>query len=154
MDQTPEGNPDDSPRGAPNSSSTRPRSTEEFGAKHNTTAMRDQEREKYMSKPFAVKESPTAWESPPVKPLDEAVWQAWKAKGRAQDKQCREARMKALKWGSMVGLLAVAALWSQLITQLRQCSVFRATGSARSSSRALSRLSYITRLARSEGGPP
>lgn len=114
MDQTPEGNPDDSPRGAPNSSSTRPRSTEEFGAEHNTTAMRDQEREKYMSKPFAVKESTTAWESPPVKPLDEAVWQAWKAKGRAQDRQAREARMKALKWGSIVALLAVAAVWSQL----------------------------------------
>jgi hypothetical protein len=52
-------------------------------------------------------------ESPPAKPLDEAVWQAWKAKGRAQDKRGREARIKALKWGSMVALLSLAALWSQ-----------------------------------------
>jgi len=67
-----------------------------------------------MSKAVAAKKSTTAWESPPVKPLDEAVWQAWKAKGRAQDRQAREARIKALKWGSIVALLAVAALWSQL----------------------------------------
>jgi hypothetical protein len=67
-----------------------------------------------MSKAVAVNKSTTAWESPPVKPLDEAVWQAWKAKGRTQDKQGREARIKALKWGSIVALLAVAGLWSQL----------------------------------------
>ena len=86
----------------------------ELGAEHNTTAMRDQEREKYMSKAVAVRESTTAWESPPVKPLDEAVWQAWKAKGRAQDQRGRETRIRALKWGSIVALLAVAGLWSQL----------------------------------------
>ena len=114
MDQTLEGNPDDSPRETPNSSSIRTRGTVELGAEHNTAAMTDQEREKYMSKAVAVKESTTAWESPPVKPLDEAVWQAWKAKGRAQDRQAREARIKALKWGSIVALLAVTALWSQL----------------------------------------
>src|ERR1043165_7176786 len=67
-----------------------------------------------MSKAGAVKTSTTAWESPPVKPLDEAVWQAWKAKGRAQDRQGRETRMKTLKWGSIVALLALAGLWSQL----------------------------------------
>jgi hypothetical protein len=43
--------------------------------------LRDQEREEYMSKAVAVKKSTTAWESPLVTPLDEAVWQAWKAKG-------------------------------------------------------------------------
>lgn len=67
-----------------------------------------------MSKSVAVKESTTAWESPPVKPLDEAVWQAWKAKGRAQDRQGRETRIKALKWGSIAALLAVAGVWSQV----------------------------------------
>jgi hypothetical protein len=49
-----------------------------------------------------------------VKPLDEAVWQAWKAKGRARERQGRATRIKALKWGSIVALLAVAGLWSQL----------------------------------------
>ena len=67
-----------------------------------------------MSKAVAVKESNAAWESSPVKPLDEAVWQAWKAKGRAQDRQGRETRIKALKWGSIIAVLAVAGLWSQL----------------------------------------
>ena len=67
-----------------------------------------------MSMAVAVKKSTTAWDSPPVKPLDEAVWRAWKAKGRAQDRQDRDTRIKALKWGSIVAFLAVAGLWSQL----------------------------------------
>ena len=56
----------------------------------------------------------TTWQTPAVKPLDETVWRAWQAKGRAQDKQGREARIKALKWGSIVALLAVVGLWSQV----------------------------------------
>ena len=67
-----------------------------------------------MSKAVAVKQSTTTRESPTVKPLDEAVWQAWKAKGLAQDRKDRETRIKALKWVSIVSLLGVAALWSQL----------------------------------------
>ena len=62
----------------------------------------------------AVKRPATTWEALPVKPLDEAVWQAWKAKGRARDRQGRETRIKALKWGSIIALLAVAGLSSQL----------------------------------------
>lgn len=67
-----------------------------------------------MSDAVGVKRSRTTWESTPVKPLDEAVWQAWKAKGRAQDKRGREARIKALKWGSIAALLAVAGVWPQI----------------------------------------
>jgi hypothetical protein len=62
----------------------------------------------------AVKKPATTWEAPAVKSLDEAVWQAWKAKGRARDRQARETRIKALKWGWIVALLVVAGLWSQL----------------------------------------
>ena len=62
----------------------------------------------------AVKRPAATWEAPAVKPLDEAIWQAWKAKGRARDRQARETRIKALKWGSIVALLVVAGLWSQL----------------------------------------
>jgi len=75
--------------------------------------LKDQERGKYMSA-VAVKRPTTTWETPAMKPLDEAVWQAWKAKGRARDRQGRAARIKALKWGSIVVLLTVAGLWSQL----------------------------------------
>ena len=67
-----------------------------------------------MSDAVGVKRPATTWEAPAVKPLDEAAWQAWIARGRARDRQGRETRMKALKWASIVVLLAVAGLWSQL----------------------------------------
>jgi len=70
--------------------------------------LKDQERGKYMSDAVGVKKPTTTWEAPAVKPLDEAVWQAWKAKGRARDRQGRETRIKSLQWGSIVALLAVA----------------------------------------------
>lgn len=47
-------------------------------------------------------------------PLDEAVWQAWIAKGRAQDLRSSAVRIKAVKWASIAGLLAAAGLWSHL----------------------------------------
>jgi 4-hydroxybenzoate polyprenyltransferase len=62
----------------------------------------------------AVKKPATTWEAPAVKSLDEAGWQTWKAKGRARDMQGRKTRTKALKWGSIIAVLAVAGLWSQL----------------------------------------
>ena len=67
-----------------------------------------------MSDAVGVKRPTTTWEAPTVKPLDEAVWQAWKAKGRARDRQALETRIKALKWCSIVAVLAGAGLWSQL----------------------------------------
>jgi len=50
--------------------------------------------------------SQSAWVLPATKPLDETVWQAWVARGRAQDQQSSAARMKALKWASIAVLLA------------------------------------------------
>src|SRR5690242_10061925 len=47
-------------------------------------------------------------------PLDEAVWQAWLAKGRASDRRNSAARVKAMQWASVAGLLTAAALWSHL----------------------------------------
>lgn len=67
-----------------------------------------------MSDAVGVKRPATKWVAPAVQPLDEAVWQAWTAKGRAQERRGRETRTKALKWASIVALLAVAGLWSQL----------------------------------------
>ncbi len=64
-----------------------------------TNRFKDQERGKRMSDAVGVKKSTAMWESHPVKPLDEAVWEAWKAKGRAQDRRGRETRIKALKRG-------------------------------------------------------
>lgn len=50
--------------------------------------------------------------SPIANPLDEAVWQAWVLKGCKQETKSAAARIKAVKWVSIVGLLAVAGLWS------------------------------------------
>jgi hypothetical protein len=51
---------------------------------------------------------------PPAKLLDEAVWQAWLEKGRAQDRRSSAARMKAVKWVSIAGLLTIVGFWSHL----------------------------------------
>ena len=57
--------------------------------------------------------SHSAWTPPATGRLNEAVWQAWIAKGHAQDRQGSAARIKAVKWASIVALLAAAGLWSQ-----------------------------------------
>lgn len=56
----------------------------------------------------------SSWEPPAAKPLDEAVWQAWVAKGRANERRSSAALVKAVKWVSIVALLAAAGLWSYL----------------------------------------
>ena len=52
------------------------------------------------------------WSPPPATQLDEATWQAWVAKGRAQDRRRSATRLKAVKWASIAGLLGAAGLWS------------------------------------------
>jgi len=59
----------------------------------------------------------------PIKPLDEALWQAWVAKGREQDRRSSAARMNAVKCISAVTLLAAATLWFR-ITRWRRAFVF------------------------------
>ena len=49
-----------------------------------------------------------------MKPLDEAVWQAWVAKGRALEQRRSAARVRAAKWVAIAGLLGAAGLWSHL----------------------------------------
>jgi len=56
-------------------------------------------------------ESQPAWAPPAAKPLEEAVWQAWLSKGRAQDQRNRAARIRIVKWAGIAGLLAAAGLW-------------------------------------------
>lgn len=67
-----------------------------------------------MSVLVELKEPRSRWQSPPAKPLDEAVWQAWIAKGQAHDQRGSDARGKAVKWLSIAGLLAAAGLWSRV----------------------------------------
>ncbi len=56
-------------------------------------------------------ESQQAWTPPAAKPLEEAVWQAWLSKGRAQDQR---SGIKVIKWAGIAGLLAAAGLWFHL----------------------------------------
>ena len=49
------------------------------------------------------------------KALAQACWQAWIAKGRAQDRRASAVRTKAVKWISVAVLLAAAGLWSHLL---------------------------------------
>lgn len=55
-----------------------------------------------------------AWVPPAARPLNEAVWRAWVAKGRARDQRSSAARTKAVKWASIAGLLAAAGIGSHL----------------------------------------
>lgn len=55
-----------------------------------------------------------AGSSPAATPLDEAVWQAWVAKGRAQERRSSATRIRAVKWASIAGLLGAAGPWSHL----------------------------------------
>lgn len=54
------------------------------------------------------------WQPPPVLPLNGAMWEAWEAKGRFEDRRNAAAQVKAVKWISIVTLLAAAAIWSRL----------------------------------------
>jgi hypothetical protein len=51
---------------------------------------------------------------PESEALNEAVWQAWVAKGRAQDRRSSATRIRVVKWTSIAVLLAVTGLWSQV----------------------------------------
>ena len=60
-------------------------------------------------------EPQSAWAPPAAKPLDEAVWQAWLAKGRAQERRNSVARMKVMKCALIAALLGAAGYWFNLV---------------------------------------
>lgn len=49
-----------------------------------------------------------------AKPLDEAAWQAWKAKGRASDLRDRVVRSNTVKLTTVAVLLLAAGLWFEI----------------------------------------
>ncbi len=68
-----------------------------------------------MSTAVVPNESVAPWQSPPVALLDEAVWRAWAAKGRAQELRTNTAFVKSIKWISIAALLVTAGLWSSVM---------------------------------------
>ncbi len=67
-----------------------------------------------MSTSVGLSEATQIWEPAHWKPLDEAAWQAWGAKGRAEDRRDSATRLKAVKWVSIAALLVAAGMWPQL----------------------------------------
>jgi hypothetical protein len=67
-----------------------------------------------MSNSIELLEPLVVWTTPATKPLNEALWRAWIARGRAQDRRSSTARIKAVKWVSIAGLLAAAGFGPQL----------------------------------------
>ena len=67
-----------------------------------------------MSKGVGVKEAPRVWEPPSVEPLNEAVWQAWKAKGREQDRRRGLLFNMVVRCGAVTALLIAAGLGRQV----------------------------------------
>lgn len=64
-----------------------------------------------MSIAIEVIEVRAVYEIAAARPLDEAVWQAWVAKGRSREKRESAARRKVGELVAAAGLLVVAGLW-------------------------------------------
>jgi hypothetical protein len=67
-----------------------------------------------MSKGVGVTESPRVCEPPPVQPLNEAVWETWKAKGREQDWRRGSALNMLVRYAAVAALLIVTGLGAEL----------------------------------------
>ena len=72
---------------------------------------RTKSEDKEMAVETITVESKGPLSAPATAQLDESVWQAWLAKGRARDARTRAREMKLLKWAMILGLLAVAFSW-------------------------------------------
>jgi hypothetical protein len=55
--------------------------------------------------------SQPVWETPQTKPLDEASWRAWVARGREEDRRSKAALWKLAIALSFVCLLVAARVW-------------------------------------------
>ncbi len=69
------------------------------------------------------------WAPPACEALDEAAWERWVEKGRAQEQRDTAARLKAVKWVAIAATLGAAVLWSQL-TPFELAFRFLVAGSA------------------------
>ena len=67
-----------------------------------------------MSASVQLNESRIEWKEPGPEPLNEAVWEAWVAKGRAREQRSSDARVRAVKLVSLMGLLVTAGFSSDV----------------------------------------
>jgi hypothetical protein len=64
-----------------------------------------------MSTATKSSEGQSSWSPEKSRPLDEAVWKAWLAKNRLEERRDAAASMKLLKVVALLFLLAVALFW-------------------------------------------
>jgi hypothetical protein len=67
-----------------------------------------------MSASMEVSRTIKPFSPPAFAQVKESVWQAWVAKGRADDRRGSEARVKLTKWLAIAALMVAGALWSNL----------------------------------------
>jgi uncharacterized membrane protein YoaK (UPF0700 family) len=67
-----------------------------------------------MSTSIEVSRTIKPFSPPAFAEVKESVWQAWVAKGRAEDRRGGEARVRLTKWLAIAALLAAGAFWSNL----------------------------------------
>ena len=98
-----------------------------------------------MSTSAELSRAPDLRDLPQARPLDEAVWQAWVLKGRAQQDRRRLVWRKAVKCISIVGLLfaAVAGVWPVLLPYDVVIRFIVAAGATVLMFRAFARRDYV-----------
>jgi hypothetical protein len=67
-----------------------------------------------MSTSIEVSRTIKPFSPPAFAEVKESVWQAWVAKGRAEDRRGGEARVRLTKWLAIAALLAAGAFWANL----------------------------------------
>jgi hypothetical protein len=67
-----------------------------------------------MSTSIEVSRTVKPFSPPAYAEVKESVWQAWVAKGRAEDRRGSEARVRLTKWLAIAALLVAGAFWSNL----------------------------------------
>lgn len=67
-----------------------------------------------MSTSIEVSRTIKPFSPPAFAEVKESVWQAWVAKGRAEDRRGADSRVRLTKWIAIAALLAAGAFWSNL----------------------------------------
>lgn len=83
------------------------------------------------------------WTPPAVKPLDVELWQAWLAKGRAQDRRRIGRFITGVTWVTIAGLLAAVGHWPHPVAFDLVIRFVVAAGALRLIFHALGSRSYV-----------
>jgi hypothetical protein len=68
-----------------------------------------------MSNSIEVSRTIQPFSPPAFAEVKESVWQAWVAKGRAEDRRGADSRVRLTRWLAIAALLAAGAFWANLV---------------------------------------